>query len=183
MELNIVGRNIEITDALRRYVEKKIGKLNRYLPTITEGKVELSKQTTKSARDRHVVQVTLRSSGTILRAEERNADIFASIDAVVDKMQRQIDRFKGKRYHSRARPQGQAVTVPATEQETEEEAEPLIARRKRFPVRPMTEEEAIEQMELLGHDFFVFFNSRTEALNVVYRRNEGNYGIIEPELQ
>lgn len=181
MELNIVGRNVEVTEALRKYVQKKIGKLDRYLPSITDGKVELSKQTAKSASDRHIVQVTLRSNGTILRAEERNADIFASIDAVVDKMQRQIDRFKGKRYRSRARPKGQAVAAPAPEEE--EEPESPIARRKRFVVHPMSEDEAIEQMELLGHDFFVFYNSRTEELNVLYRRNEGNYGILEPELQ
>jgi len=178
MELNIVGRNIEITDTLRNYVEKKIGKLDRYLPTLTEGQVELARQTTRSANDRYVVQVTLHSNSTILRAEERNADVFASIDAVLDKIYRQIARYKGRTYHSQARPQGEPLPI----QEPVEEVAPVIARRKRFLAQPMTEEEAIEQMELLGHDFFVFMNANSNTINVVYRRKEGNYGILEPEL-
>jgi putative sigma-54 modulation protein len=182
MELNVVGRNIEVSDALRDYVQKKIGKLDRFLPNIADAQVELSKQTAKSASDRHAVQVTLRTtSGTILRAEERSGDIFASIDTVMDKIHHQIARYKGKRHDGRTR--APAEPAEPLQAEESEETEPLMARRKTFSVRPMSEEEAIEQMELLGHDFFVFYNSRSEAFNVVYRRKEGGYGLLEPEMR
>jgi putative sigma-54 modulation protein len=121
--------------------------------------------------------LTVRSKGTLLRAEERSADMFTSIDAIVDKMYRQIVRYKGKRY-GRGRGPGE---LPPME-ELEEEAPPSIVRTKRFQVVPMDEEEAIEQMELLGHDFFVFFNVNTDGMNVLYRRKDGNYGLLEPEL-
>jgi len=178
MQLIIQGKNIEITDRLREYVEKKVGKLDRYLPTITEARMELSVEGAKSAKDRQVAQLTVRTRGTLLRAEERSADMFASIDAIVDKMYRQIVRYKGKRY-GRGREPGEAPPVEAFE---EEEGPPRIVRTKRFQVAPMDEEEAIEQMELLGHDFFVFFNVNTDEMNIVYRRKDGNYGLIEPEM-
>ena len=177
MQLIIQGKNIEVTDRLREYVEKKVGKLDRYLPTITEARMELSVEGTKSAKDRQVAQLTVRSKGTLLRAEERTADMFASIDAIVDKMYRQIVRYKGKRY-VRGRGPGE---VPPVE-EFEEEPPRRIVRTKRFQVAPMDEEEAIEQMELLGHDFFVFFNVNTNEINVIYRRKDGDYGLLEPEL-
>jgi putative sigma-54 modulation protein len=179
MPLIIQGKNVEITDRLREYVEKKVDKLDRYLPTIDETRMELSTRRTRSAGDRQVAQLTVRSKGTILRAEEKTSDIFASIDAVLDKMYRQIARYKGKRYgRGRAAAQGEALPV-----EFEEEEEPRhIVRTKRFHLRPMDEEEAVEQMELLGHDFFVFFNTSDGAVNVLYRRKNGNYGLIQPEL-
>jgi len=179
MQLIITGKNVEVTDWLRSYVEKKIGKLDKYLPTIDEARVELAVEKTKSAQDRQVVQVTVRSNGTILRAEETSADIFASIDAALDKMHRQIARFKGKQ-RRRGRPtQGEMPPVPAP---AESDAEPSIVRVKRFRVNPMEEDEAIEQMELLGHDFFIFLNMGTDRLSVVYRRRDGGYGLLEPEL-
>lgn len=176
MQLIVQGKNMEITDRLREYVEKKVSKLDRYLPTITEAWVELSVEGTKSAKDRQVAQLTVRSKGTLLRAEERSADMFASIDAIVDKMYSQIVRYKGKRY-GRGRGPGEMPPVEEFEEET-----PRIVRTKRFQVAPMSEEEAIEQMELLGHDFFVFFNFNTDMMNVLYRRRDGNYGLLEPEL-
>lgn len=177
MQLIIQGKNMEVTDRLQEYIEKKVGKLDRYLPTITEARMELSVEGAKSAKDRQVAQLTVRSKGTLLRAEERTADMFASIDAIVDKMYRQIVRYKGKRY-GRGRGPGE---IPPVE-EFEEEEPPRIVRIKRFQVAPMDEEEAVEQMELLGHDFFVFFNVETNEMNVIYRRKDGNYGLIEPEL-
>jgi putative sigma-54 modulation protein len=177
MQLIIQGKNMEVTDRLREYVEKKVGKLDRYLPTITEARMELSVESARSAKDRQVAQLTVRSKGTFLRAEERTADMFASIDAIVDKMYRQIVRYKGKRY-GRGRGPGE---IPPVE-EFEEEEPRRIVRTKRFQVAPMDEEEAVEQMELLGHDFFVFFNVNTNEVNVIYRRKDGNYGLIEPEL-
>jgi putative sigma-54 modulation protein len=177
MQLIIQGKNMEVTDRLQEYIEKKVGKLDRYLPTITEARIELSVEGAKSAKDRQVAQLTVRSKGTFLRAEERTADMFASIDAIVDKMYRQIVRYKGKRY-GRGRGPGEMPPV----EEFEEEEPPRIVRTKRFQVAPMDEEEAIEQMELLGHDFFIFFNVDANGINVIYRRKDGNYGLLEPEL-
>ena len=182
MQIIIKGKNIEVTDWLREYVEKKIGKLDRYLPSISEARVELAVQKAKSADDRQSAQITLRSDGTILRAEERSDDMFASIDAVADKLHRQIARFKDKRTRRGRAPHGEPVPLPEGEMDIEDEDEAAVVRVKRFLVRPMLEEEAIEQMELLGHDFFLFYNADTDSMNVVYRRKDGNYGLLQPEL-
>jgi putative sigma-54 modulation protein len=182
MELTIKGRGVEVTDRLQDYVEKKIGKLDRYLPTITEAWVELSVEGTKAAQDRQVCQVTVRANGTMLRAEERSEDMFTSIDAVLDKMYRQIARYKGKRQN---RWRGAGAPVEPLPLEIDEEAEEgtnSIVRFKRFQMAPMNPEEAVEQMELLGHDFFVFFNADEGQINVLYRRKDGNYGVLQPEL-
>jgi len=182
MQIIIKGKNIEVTDWLREYVEKKIGKLDRYLPSISEARVELAVQKTKSADDRQVAQITLRSDGTILRAEERSDDMFASIDAVADKLHRQIARFKDKRARRGRALHGEPVPLPEEEMDIGGEDEAAVVRVKRFLVRPMLEEEAIEQMELLGHDFFLFYNADTESMNVIYRRKDDNYGLLQPEL-
>ena len=188
MQLILKGKNFEITDWLREYVEKKVDKLDRYLPGIQEARVELSVQKTRSSQDRQVAQLTVRRNGVIMRAEERTDDMFAAIDAVMDKMHRQIARYKGKRQD---RWQGQGPRraddeVPPMDsqilEELAEEQERRIVRVKQFAVSPMDEEEAIEQMELLGHDFFVFFNPNSGKMSVLYRRKDGNYGLLEPEL-
>jgi len=192
MQIILKGKNMEITDWLRQYVEKKVDRLDRYLPDIQEARVELSVQKTRSSQDRQVAQLTVRSNGLILRAEERTDDMFAAIDAVVDKMHRQIARYKGKRMD---RWQGQGSKRPENEpppleadleadimEELVEEETRRIVRVKRFAVSPMSEEEAIEQMELLGHDFFVFYNPNLGRMSVLYRRRDGNYGLLEPEL-
>ncbi len=187
MNLIIQTHNVELTDWLRQYVEKKIGRLERYLPDIDEARVELREENTRSASDRAVAQVTLRSRRTILRAEERTGDMFASIDAVSDKLERRIRRFKGKRARNHKRAVAEANSLeasmsPVAELTEEEEApeEAAIVRRKRFEVYPMDPMEAVEQMELLGHDFFVFLNAETGQINVLYRRRDGTYGLIEP---
>jgi putative sigma-54 modulation protein len=174
---------------MQEYVEKKIGKLERYLPIIDEARMELSQEETRSAQHRMIAQLTVRSRGKVLRAEERDQDLFAAVDLVAEKMQRQITRFKDRLY-SRGQMRGaETVRVPeaaetVAEAELVAEAEPVgsIVRTKTFEVTPMNPEEAIEQMELLGHDFFVFFNADTEEVNVLYRRRDGNYGLIEPEM-
>jgi putative sigma-54 modulation protein len=184
MELTIKGKNMEVTDRLHDYVHKKIGKLDRYLPTISEAWVELSVEGARAAQHRQVCQVTLRSNGTILRAEERSDDIFTSIDTVLAKMYRQIARYKGKR-QNRWRGAGMSaepVPLDLDEAELEAEEEGAIVRSKRFAMTPMNAEEALEQMELLGHDFFVFFNADAGEVNVLYRRKDGNYGLLQPEL-
>lgn len=186
MQIIIKGKNVEVTDWLRQYVEKKIGRLDRYLPNISEARVELSVQKTKSANDRQVAQVTIRSNGAILRAEEKSDDMFASIDAVADKMHRQVARFKERRVRRGRAASGESVSLADESSEmvqaAEEETPPSVVRVKKFLVQPMTEEEAIEQMELLGHDFFLFYNPDTASVNVVYRRRDGNYGLLQPEI-
>ncbi len=174
MQLIISGKNVEVSDWLREYVEKKIGKLDRYLPALTEARVELTLENTRNANQSQVVQVTLRTNGTILRGEERAADFTVAVDTVTDKLYKQIERYKGKRYHNRT--PGDKPPLEPTPPEA-----PRIVRVKRFRITPMTEEEAIEQMELLGHNFFVFANREHGTINVLYRRNDGNYGLIAPE--
>jgi putative sigma-54 modulation protein len=183
MQLAIAGKNLEITDSLRKYVEKKIGRLDRYLPNIIDARVELGVENTRAAKDSQVAQVTLRTKHAILRAEEASADMFASIDAVFDKMQRQADRYKGKRWSKRG-VEGEVPVESVAEEESAaaDEQPSRISRVKRFSMAPMDEEEAVDQMELLGHDFFVFFNLNANQINVVYRRSDGDYGLIQPEL-
>lgn len=176
MELIIKGKNLEVTDWLYEYVEKKVRRLDRYLPGIEEARVELSVENTRSAQHRQRVQLTLRRKGVILRTEERSADMFTSVDAALDKMRRQIDRFKGKRWERKG------VREPEPAELPEEEALPRIVRTKRFLMTPMVPEEAAEQMELLGHDFFVFFNAEEDEINILYRRKDGDYGLLQPEL-
>lgn len=176
MQVNITGKNLDVTDSLRSYVEKKIGRLDRHLSNINEARVELSVESARAAEDRQVAQVTMRTKQHILRAEERSADMFASIDAVMDKLERQVAHYKGKRWAKRAPAGGDFA---AEEEATEEPSR--ITRVKRFNMSPMDEEEAVDQMELLGHDFFVFFNSSSDQINVVYRRRGGDFGLIQPE--
>jgi putative sigma-54 modulation protein len=178
MELTIRGSNLEITPRLQDYVEGKVSRLGRKLATISEVRVDLAVENTRSNADSQVAQFTVHSKRTILRAEERSDDIFASIDAVIDKLYRQIERYKGKRQQ---RIRGGEV-IPEVTEELEETAVNEIVREKRFEVLPMSPEEAIEQMELLGHDFFLFFNAEEAGVNLVYRRKDGNYGLLHPEV-
>lgn len=182
MELQIIGRNMEVTDRLDDYVQLKADKLDRYMPNISSARMDLSVENTKSAADRQVAQLTIRSDrGVILRAEERTGDMFTSIDAVMDKMGRQIARYKGKRQRARREAPPEDLGLPP-ETEVFDEEEGQVVRTKRFSVVPMVQEEAIEQMELLGHDFFVFFNADEAGINVLYCRKDGNYGLLIPEL-
>jgi len=189
MDVSIYGHNLEITPHMRDYIEKKMRRLDRHLPTVAEARVDLTVENTRSADSRQVAQVTVRNErGVLLRAEERSGDMFASIDAVMDKMSRQIERYKGKRVDRRrgaiaAEPTASTAELEDVEALEEEEAEPAqIVRRKRFIIQPMTEEEAVEQLELLGHDFFIFYNAEAAQINVVYRRKGGGYGLLQPEL-
>ncbi|NOZ50647.1 MAG: ribosome-associated translation inhibitor RaiA [Chloroflexi bacterium] len=184
MKLTIQVYNVKLTDWLEEYVNKKIGKLERFLPDVDEARVELREEKTRSAADRAVAQVTLRTPRTILRAEERSGDMFASIDAVSDKLERRIQRFKGKKARNHKRKvaaiamAAEAIAEPAEIEDTTEGVN--IARIKQFGVQPMDPEEAVEQMELLGHDFYLFLNPDSNAINVVYRRRSGDYGLIQP---
>ena len=183
-QIEITGRNMEVTDRLEDYVTKKVSKLDRYLNNIDEAHIDLAyAKSARSASDRQVAQLTIRGKGFILRSEERSDDIYSAIDTALDRMQRRIERYKGKRNRGRGDGRSAAEVAPFPEIEEEETDVPMIARRKHFVVSPMDEEEAIEQMILLGHeDFFVFFNAATETINVLYQRRDGTYGLIEPEV-
>jgi putative sigma-54 modulation protein len=187
MDVNIHSHNLEVTPRLENYVEKKTDRLDRYMPNLTEVNVDLSTEKTRSVGERQVAQITVRDDrGTILRAEERSNDIFAAIDTVIDKLYRQIKRYRGKqkrRWRGSGASEEVIVGEPLPLDEGDEEnTEQNIVRYKRFPIQPMSTEEAIEQMELLGHDFFVFFSAEEEAINVLYRRRDGNYGLLQPDI-
>jgi putative sigma-54 modulation protein len=182
-KVETLARNMRLTDNTREHVEKKAAKLERYLQEIDEIRVELShEKTARNANDRQVSQITVRGRGFILRTEERSDDLVTAFDVSFDKMQRQIDRYKGKHHHGRGdgRSAAEAVEEDLPVDETGELL-PLIAKRKKFIVIPMSEDEAVEQMRLLGHDnFFVFFNAEKNSIQVLYRRRNGSYGLIEP---
>ena len=181
--IETLARNMKLSDNTREYVEKKAVKLERYLQEIDEIRVELSHvKTARNANDRYVAQVTLRGKGFILRTEERADDVHSAFDTALDKMQRQIERYKGKHYRGRGDGRS-AAEVVEEEWPMDETGEllPLIARHKKFVLVPMSEDEAVEQMRLLGHDnFFVFFNAEQNSIQVLYRRRNGTYGLIEP---
>jgi len=183
-KVETVARNMRLTDNTREYVEKKAAKLERHLPGIDEIRIDLSHaKTARSATDRQVAQLTVRGKGFILRTEERSDDLHAAFDAALDKMQRQVERYKGKHYHGRGDGRSAAEVVEQEELLVDETGEllPLIARHKKFIVLPMTEDEAVEQMRLLEHDnFFIFFNAERNSIQVLYRRRNGTYGLIEP---
>mgnify|MGYP001605868875 FL=1 len=181
----INGRGIGVWEKVRDYVEKKVSKLDHYLPEISEVRVDLSvEKKARDADDRQVVQLTVPLRGAILRSEERAADMFTGVDVAVERMQRQIERYKTR--HLRGRGSSTDLTEAALEAEADTEEAPSgpdIVRRKKFPITPMSEEEAIEQMALLQHDnFFIFFNANTARVNVLYTRKDGTLGLIEPEV-
>jgi ribosome hibernation promoting factor len=186
MNIVIRGRNLEVTSRLQEYVNRKVGKLDRFLPTIDEARMELSLEQTQSAQNSQIAQLTVRSHGRILRAEERDQDIFAAIDSVYDKMQRQVSRYKDRLYgrgQPRSPEEAEALSALSAMVTPEPEEPPRhIVRTKKFPLSPMDPEEAVEQMEMVGHDFYVFFNSVTESINVLYRRKNGDYGLLQPEM-
>lgn len=181
MNFNIRGVQLEVTAALRDYVEKKIGRLERYFdaPPTSDVNVTLS-----VIRDKQSVEVTIPLPGVLLRAEERNPDMYASIDLVVEKLERQIRKHKTK-VNRKIRQEGGIRTLfkenfEAAPVDTYEEDEFEVVRSKKFTLKPMDVEEAILQMNMVGHDFFVFSNMDSEEVNVVYKRNDGKYGLIEP---
>jgi len=181
MKLQIVAKNnVEVSETIEKYTEKKIGKLSRYLPTISEGKVEISGESAKLPEQRFTVQVTLDSKGVLIRAQEKAKDIRTAIDMVADVLTRRVERYKDKLYEK-----GRGISLArqgATIEPEEQEALKRIVKTKHFLVKPMPVDEALNQMELLGHDFFLFIDDETGKLNLLYRRKNGDYGLIEPEM-
>ena len=181
IKVEIFARNMEMTDNIRDYITKKISKLDHYLDGLKEARVDLNYvKSARNANDRMVAQITTRAPRSLLRTEERADDLLAAFDNALDKMQRQIERYKGKRNRGRGDGRSAAdVAKPISEGSTEPGI-PTIVRRKQIKVTPMKEADAVEQMRMLGHDnFFIFFNVETNATSVVYRRRDGTYGVIE----
>jgi putative sigma-54 modulation protein len=181
MKLQVIGKNnVEVSETAEAYIEKKVGKLVRYLPTLDGGKVEISREGTKLPEQRFTVQVTLESRGTLIRAQEKSKDMRAAIDKVVDVLSKRIERYKGKLYDKKSKGVSLARQGAPLEEE-EAEAPKRVVKTKHFLVKPMPIDEAVSQMELLGHDFFLFIDADTERFHLLYRRDDGNYGLIEPE--
>jgi putative sigma-54 modulation protein len=180
MQFQVKGRNLEVSDSIRSYAEQKLAKLERQLndPRV---ELELAVERNPSITANHVAEATIWTRGPVLRAREASSDMRASIDQLVEKLERQVTRY---RTQGRARRRKAARASESAEEVmpvVPDEAEPLIVKTKQFTVNPMTPEEAVLQLELIGHDFFVFRSADSGEMNVVYRRRDGNYGLIEPQ--
>ena len=190
MQIVVKGKNMDVNERLRQFVEGKLSRLSRVVPSIAEAEVELSSEKTKSTNARYVAQITLKTNGTLIRAEQSAGDAHSAVDVVMDKLNRQVTRYRSKRFGSfnksgesrisTAKEVQEEELVPEEEDEEDEE-EGRIVRTKRFQMKPMDAEEALQQMQLLGHNFYVFFNSETNGVSVIYKRNDGDFGLIEPE--
>jgi putative sigma-54 modulation protein len=178
MRLQVKGKNLEVSDSIRRYAEEKLGKLNRQLHELTQVELELRVEKNPSIPQNQVAEATVWTKGPTLRAREASTDMKASIDQLTEKLQRQVEHYRAKRRRRPARgseiPSGGPMAI-------EEEAGPKIVKSKQFSVKPMSAEEAALQLELVGHDFFVFRSDESGEINVIYRRNDGGYGLIEPQ--
>ena len=178
MRYTITGRNIEITDGLKKAVEEKLHKLGKYFTEDTEAKITLSVQ-----KEAHKIEVTIPTKQGLIRAEEVSEDMYASIDKVEDIIERQIKKFKNKLVdRKQSGVSFSELFINEEDSDVEEEDEIKIVKTKRFSIKPMDPEEACLQMELLAHDFYVFRNAISDEICVVYKRKDGKYGIIEPEV-
>lgn len=174
MRLQFRGKNIQVTDGLKDHIEKRLSKLDKYFNAETEAIVTLIVE-----KGRQRVEVTMPLNGYILRGEEESPDMYASVDLVVVKLEKQISKYKA-RFDKKKKTSIKDLPTERMSGYSADEDEPVIVKTKRFALKPMPAEEAILQMNLLGHSFFVFTNDETEEVNVVYLRNDGNYGLIEP---
>ena len=189
MDITIQGRNITLSESTHEYIEEKVMKLTRYLPDLSGARVEAREDDTRRPEDRYTVQITAWLKGRILRAEESTGSLMASVDAAVEKLRRQVKRVKIRRQRRR---EGEIVnerTAPlaveldewtnGADDAVEEEAGRIV-RRKQFVAQMMDEYEALEQMELLGHDFFLYCNPQNKRINLIYKRHDNTYGVLEP---
>ncbi|MGH3105010.1 MAG: ribosome hibernation-promoting factor, HPF/YfiA family [Gaiellaceae bacterium] len=178
MLLQVKGKNLEVSDSIRSYAEEKLSKLDRQLHELTRVELELAVERNPSISANQIAEATIWTKGPVLRAREASGDMKASIDQLTEKLLRQVKHYRDKRSRRSSRgdgvPQGGAPAVV-------DESEPQIVKSKQFPVKPMNPEEAVLQLELIGHDFFVFQNGDSGEVNVVYRRKGGGYGLIEPQ--
>lgn len=181
MNYNIRGENIEVTPAIREYVEKKIGKLERYFTETPDANVHVNLKVYNDKTTK--VEITIPLPNLVLRAEETNTDMYAGIDLINDKLERQIRKYKTK-VNRRSRESGKELfTFPAGEVSVEQEEDDKleVVRVKRFDLKPMDSEEAILQMDMLGHSFFIYTDAETDGTHIVYKRKDGKYGLIEAQ--
>jgi putative sigma-54 modulation protein len=180
MQLQVKGRNLEVSDAIRRYAEQKLAKLERQLkdPRV---ELELTVERNPSISASQVAEATIWTRGPVLRAREASTDMHASIDQLVEKLERQVTRYRTRGRSRRRRAARANEPTPDTVPALQEESEPVIAKTKNFAVTPLSPQDAVLQLELIGHDFFVFRNDESDEVNVVYRRRDGQYGLIEPQ--
>lgn len=174
MQIAVRGKNIEVTNALREYVEKKIKKIEKFIDIPLNAQVNMYVE-----RGRHIVEVTTALNGLILRSEEATGDMYASIDLVADKLEKQVHKYKA-RFKKRGKEAGAAEAEVESPEPVDGDGH--VVKTKHFPVKPLSLDEAIVQMNLLEHDFFVFTNAETERVNVLYRRKDGDYGLLVPEF-
>ena len=180
MRLQVKGKNVEVSDNIRRYAEEKLQKLDRQLHELAEVELELRVEKNPSIADNQVAEATVRTKGPTLRVTEASSDMKSSIDALTEKLLRQIDHVRGKqRKDWHQRDNGNQPGGSMSAQDEEQSAEQIV-KVKQFSVKPMNPEEAVLQLELIGHDFFVFRSDESGDINVVYRRKNGGYGLIEP---
>lgn len=180
MRLQVKGKNVEVSDSLRGYAQQKLSKLEKHLSANAQLELELAVERNPSISANQVAEATVWTKGPVIRARETSTDMRASIDLLVEKLERQARRARDKRRRgpSRTNSSGPPETIPVVA----DEEEPVIVKTKQFAVKPMTPEEAVLQLELVGHDFFVFLDADSSDVNVVYRRRDGNYGLIEPRV-
>ena len=178
MQLEVKGKNVEVSDSIRTYAENKLRKLEKQLSPPTVVELELAVERNPSISQNQVAEATIWTKGPVLRAREASSDMKASIDQLTDKLARQVKRYREKR-----RQEPRRGEHPEPVYEVAEDSEPLIVKSKQFPVKPMSPDEAVLQLELVGHDFFVFQNAESGEVNVVYRRRDETFGLIEPQLQ
>lgn len=181
VKVEVFVRNLEITENIRDYIMKKASKLDHYLDELTEARIDLAYvKSARDANDRMVAQITTHARRSLLRTEERSDDILAAFDNAIEKMQRQLERYKGRRRRGRGDGRSAAEVALPLPADSQEIGTPTIVRRKHIKVTPMKEADALEQMRMLGHDnFFIFFDVETNAIAVLYRRRDGTYGVIE----
>lgn len=185
MKLVIQGKNIDITDPIRSYVEEKINKaVSHFQSFITEVDVHLSVARNPRIHDTQIAEVTVYANGSVIRAEESSENLYASLDLVADKLSRKLRKYKEKRQTiSHERPQTDSDAPELLGNLVNDQVPELpkaVIRRKYFAMPPMSVEEALEHLEMVDHDFFVFYNQDTQAINVIYERNHGGYGLIQP---
>lgn len=186
MQFIVKGQNIDVTEAIKRHAEDKLAKILKHFNQIGKIEVEFKVEKNPSVQNCQEVEVTIFSKGPTIRASVATDDMYTSIDHVVEKLDKQIERYKGKLYRSSAKHQGltSELKVEAKSDlfEAEEAEEPSIVKIKQITMKPMSAEEAAMQLDLIGHEFFVFTNSTSEETNIIYRRRDGNYGLIEPSI-
>jgi putative sigma-54 modulation protein len=187
--INVKGRNVEVTDGLREYTEKRLQKLGKFVPNLRTATVRECVD-----KNMHRIEVTLEGDGLLLRGEERTSDMYTSIDLVLDKLEQRVKRFKDRHSHLKRHAHDSSVRTNVSTRNdvafdevlpagTEPEEElPRIVREKRVTMKPMNEDEAIQMIELIDHDFYIFLDAPSEQVRVIYKRRDGNYGLIAPKV-